>query len=347
MSKDIVLNNIVKKFSSHVAVDDFSANISSGELIAIIGPSGSGKTTLLRIIAGLEKSDAGAVFIGNQESNKIKDKNSVSFVFQNYALFKNMTVFENVAFGLRVRKGKKKLSNDNIIKRVNELLKLVRIYNLNNHYPSQISGGQQQRVAFARALAINPSILLLDEPFGALDLKTRRDLRYLLREIHEKLNITTIFVTHDQDEAMELADRIIVINNGRIEQLGTPEEIYNNPTNFFVYDFMSSYNSFDAWKDEKGSYHINIDKDLDTSLNKKIKLYSRPHEVSISIDRKDKFEISCSIIHINPIGHTYLIEVKDENRNIFQVSISYETFNKYKFKISQNVWIRPNKVREF
>jgi sulfate transport system ATP-binding protein len=253
----IYAKNITKNFKDFAALDNVSLEVKSGELVALLGPSGSGKTTLLRIIAGLEVPDGGSIILDGQDTSKktAKDRH-VGFVFQHYALFKHMTVFENVAFGLRVRPKETRPSNDVIKQKVMELLELVHLDSMYNRYPSQLSGGQRQRVALARALAVEPKVLLLDEPFGALDAKVRQELRRWMRRLHDELHITSIFVTHDQEEAMEVSDRVVVMSNGRIEQVGTPEEVYHAPANAFVYDFLGNYNEFEGWKDEDGSIHL-------------------------------------------------------------------------------------------
>ncbi len=262
----IVVNRVSKRFRDFGALNDVSLTINRGELVALLGPSGSGKTTLLRIIAGLEKPDRGQVVIREDEGKKPKRQHAVGFVFQHYALFRHMTVFENVAFGLRVRRGKDRLSEDAIRSKVMKLLKLVHLDALHARYPSQLSGGQRQRIALARALAVEPDILLLDEPFGALDAKVRKELRRWMRRLHEELNITSIFVTHDQEEAMEMADRVVVMSQGRIEQMGTPEEVYLKPANAFVYDFLGHYNEFDAWQLSDGSLLLNENEPLPNTV---------------------------------------------------------------------------------
>ncbi|MDO9460441.1 MAG: sulfate ABC transporter ATP-binding protein [Alphaproteobacteria bacterium] len=254
----IQVNDISKRFNNDfVALNNVSLDIQSGELIALLGPSGSGKTTLLRIIAGLEFADSGSVLLDGQEqqTRNAKERN-VGFVFQHYALFKHMTVFQNVAFGLSVRPKVNRPSDAEIHRRVMELLELIHLEAFHDRYPSQLSGGQRQRVALARALAVEPKVLLLDEPFGALDAKVRKELRRWMRRLHDNIHITSIFVTHDQEEAMEVADRVVVMSNGRIEQVGTPEEVYHHPVNGFVYDFLGNYNEFDGWKDEDGTVHL-------------------------------------------------------------------------------------------
>jgi sulfate transport system ATP-binding protein len=253
----IYAKNITKKFKDFSALDNVSLEVNSGELIALLGPSGSGKTTLLRIIAGLEMPDSGQVILDGQDTSKktARDRH-VGFVFQHYALFKHMTVFENVAFGLRVKPKDVRPTEGEIRRKVMDLLELVHLDTMHNRYPSQLSGGQRQRVALARALAVEPKLLLLDEPFGALDAKVRKELRRWMRRLHDELHVTSIFVTHDQEEAMEVADRVVVMSNGRIEQVGTPEEVYHTPSNAFVYDFLGNYNEFEGWKDENGTVHL-------------------------------------------------------------------------------------------
>ncbi|MCG5236526.1 sulfate/molybdate ABC transporter ATP-binding protein [Xanthobacter oligotrophicus] len=237
MTIDVV--GVTKRFKTFTALDHVNLTIHSGELVALLGPSGSGKTTLLRIIAGLEWPDTGEVRFDGEDalSRSVRERN-VGFVFQHYALFRHMNVFENVAFGLRVRRGADKLPEAAIREKVNELLSLVQIDWLAERYPAQLSGGQRQRVALARALAISPRVLLLDEPFGALDAKVRKELRRWLRHLHEELPVTSVLVTHDQEEALELADRVVVMGHGRIEQVGSPAEVYDHPATAFVHDFI-------------------------------------------------------------------------------------------------------------
>ena len=235
----IRIEGVELDFGSYPALRDVSLDIAAGELVALLGPSGSGKTTLLRVIAGLNSPHRGAVFFDalNATSLSVQERR-VGFVFQNYALFKHMTVAENIAFGLHARPRASKPSKPQIAARVSELLELVQLEGLAQRYPAQLSGGQRQRVALARALAIEPRVLLLDEPFGALDARVRKDLRRWLREIHERTGLTTVFVTHDQDEAMELADRVVVLNQGRIEQVDSPEALYDRPASPFVLSFV-------------------------------------------------------------------------------------------------------------
>ncbi|MGA4474476.1 sulfate/molybdate ABC transporter ATP-binding protein [Ectopseudomonas chengduensis] len=259
----IEIRNVSKNFNAFKALNEINLNIQSGELVALLGPSGCGKTTLLRIIAGLETPDSGTIeFHGEDVSNHdVRDRN-VGFVFQHYALFRHMTVFDNVAFGLRMKPKRERPSEDVIQQKVHELLNLVQLDWLGDRYPEQLSGGQRQRIALARALAVEPRVLLLDEPFGALDAKVRKELRRWLARLHEDVHLTSVFVTHDQEEAMEVADRIVVMNKGVIEQIGTPAEVYENPASDFVYHFLGDANRLYVGND----HHVLF----------------RPHEVDLS-----------------------------------------------------------------
>ncbi|HSW04569.1 sulfate/molybdate ABC transporter ATP-binding protein [Aquabacterium sp.] len=241
----IEVRNLNKRFGKTVVCDNLTLDIPAGELVALLGPSGSGKTTLLRIIAGLEVPDSGTVlFHGADATFADVRERQVGFVFQHYALFAHMTIFENVAFGLRVRPKATRPSEAEIIRKVTELLKLVQLDWIADRYPHQLSGGQRQRIALARALAVEPKVLLLDEPFGALDAKVRKELRRWLRRLHDEMHVTSVFVTHDQEEAMEVADRIVVMNEGRIEQVGSPDEVYDQPATPFVLQFLGDVNLF-------------------------------------------------------------------------------------------------------
>src|SRR5690606_35709385 len=249
----IEIDNVSRRFGDFAAVDNVSLDLPEGQLTALLGPSGSGKTTLLRIIAGLEQQDSGRIeFHGEDASFQPVRDRGVGFVFQHYALFKHMTVFENVAYGLRVKPRKERPDKATIRKKVMNLLELVQLDWTADRYPAQLSGGQRQRIALARALAVEPKVLLLDEPFGALDAKVRAELRRWLRRLHDEIHVTSVFVTHDQEEAMEVSDRIVVLNHGKIEQEGSPDDIYNNPASPFVYDFIGQVNVFhsrvnDGW----------------------------------------------------------------------------------------------------
>lgn len=245
MSIDV--KHLVKRFGSVTVCDGLNLHVPSGELVALLGPSGSGKTSLLRVMAGLEQSDAGSVFLHGEDATHVPVRDRrVGFVFQHYALFGHMSVFDNVAFGLRMRPKAARPDEGLIRERVHQLLQLVQLDGTQNRYPHQLSGGQRQRIALARALAIEPRVLLLDEPFGALDAKVRKELRRWLRQLHDEMRLTTVFVTHDQDEAMEVADRIIVMNRGRIEQEGLPEDVYDQPASAFVVEFLGDVNRLDG-----------------------------------------------------------------------------------------------------
>jgi sulfate transport system ATP-binding protein len=241
----IEIRRISKRFGSFRALDDVSVQIAGGELVALLGPSGCGKTTLLRIIAGLESADEGAVLFSGEDATQLDARErKVGFVFQHYALFRHMSVFDNVAFGLRMKPRAQRPSEAQIRQKVHALLDLVQLDWLADRYPAQLSGGQRQRIALARALAVEPKVLLLDEPFGALDAKVRKELRRWLRRLHDDLHVTSIFVTHDQEEALEVADRVVLMNAGRIEQVGTPQQVWERPASAFVYGFLGEVNRF-------------------------------------------------------------------------------------------------------
>lgn len=300
----VELKNINKSFRKFKASDNVSFSIEQGKLIGLLGPSGSGKTTILRMIAGLENPDSGEIIIGGTKVNDIPaGKRGIGFVFQNYALFRHMTVYENIAFGLEVKKKTKK----EIDERVKELITLIGLEGLEKRYPNQLSGGQKQRVAFARALAPNPKLLLLDEPFAAIDAKVRKELRSWLREMIDKIGITSIFVTHDQDEAVEVADEIIVTNKGRIEQKGSPVEIYRNPKTAFVTEFIGESKILENFNDFKGF----------KELNKDSKAVIRPEFIKIGKTREE-IELSYAaekgiVKNISFRGNTLEINVKVNN----------------------------------
>lgn len=243
----ITIQNLNKQFGNFTALNNINLEVNSGELLALLGPSGCGKTSLLRIIGGLDVQNSGKIFFhGKDVEQRDARERNVGFVFQHYALFRHMTVFENVAFGLRVKPKKERHIETEIKRRVHELLQLVQLDWLADRYPAQLSGGQRQRIALARALAVEPQILLLDEPFGALDTKVRKELRRWLRRLHDELHVTSVFVTHDQEEALEVADRIVVMNKGNIEQVGSPDDVYAHPASPFVYQFIGNVNLFTA-----------------------------------------------------------------------------------------------------
>ncbi|MGH8815465.1 MAG: sulfate/molybdate ABC transporter ATP-binding protein [Achromobacter pestifer] len=280
---DVRVDRVRKEFDRFPALHDVSLDIRSGELIALLGPSGSGKTTLLRLIAGLERPTSGRIFFGDTDaSEKSVQERNIGFVFQHYALFRHMTILENVAFGLKVRPRSTRPPNGEIRRRALELLDLVQLAGLEKRYPNQLSGGQRQRVALARALAIEPAVLLLDEPFGALDAQVRRELRKWLREIHERTGHTTVFVTHDQEEALELADRLCVMSQGRIEQVGSPDTVYDTPTSPFVFGFIGESSELPVTI-EKGDVWLG-DRPIGLARAEaegKQRLFFRPHDIEL------------------------------------------------------------------
>ncbi|WP_395665929.1 sulfate/molybdate ABC transporter ATP-binding protein [Methylocella sp.] len=308
--------NIVKTFpgAGRAALRDVSLSVASGELVALLGPSGGGKTTLLRVIAGLDAPDSGAVFFGDLDASRASvQERRVGFVFQSYALFRHMTVEENVSFGLDVRARADRPSKAEIRRRAHELIELVQLKGFEKRRPAQLSGGQRQRVALARALAVEPRVLLLDEPFGALDAKVRRELRGWLRELHDRTGHTTIFVTHDQDEAMELADRVAVLNGGRIEQIGAPDEIYDHPATAFVHEFIGESSALDAQMRE-GRLFLG-DRALDVTQPHAAagtlwgagRLFVRPQDVVIGEDGPDAVE--AEIVSVRRAGAARRAEI--------------------------------------
>lgn len=280
---DLHLRQLSKRYAGIAALDGVDLDVEAGELVALLGPSGSGKTTLLRVIAGLLHPDAGQVLFGRDDATRLSlRERNVGFVFQHYALFKHMTVAENVAFGLRSRPRSRRPDKATIARRVEELLGLIQLPDFGKRYPEQLSGGQKQRVALARALAIDPTVLLLDEPFGALDAKVRVELRRWLRQLHERTGQTTLFVTHDQEEALELADRIVVLREGRIEQVGTPDQIYSEPASAYVFDFIGRANVLDGHVD-RGRFRIaghGLSLPADAIADGPARLYARPHDLA-------------------------------------------------------------------
>ena len=282
----IEIRNVSKQFGNFQALRDVNLDIKSGELIALLGPSGCGKTTLLRIIAGLETPDVGSIHFSGEDTTDVhvRERN-VGFVFQHYALFRHMTVFENVAFGLRIKPRKERPSNAQIKEKVMNLLKLVQLDWVADRFPGQLSGGQRQRIALARALAVEPKVLLLDEPFGALDAKVRKELRRWLRRLHDELNVTSIFVTHDQEEALEVADRVVVINKGKVEQEGSPQEVWENPVSPFVYGFLGDVNLFkgrakDGVVKLDDGMQLKSD-DADSAVERNALAYVRPYDLEV------------------------------------------------------------------
>jgi sulfate transport system ATP-binding protein len=302
----IEIAGIRKTFGDFTALDGINLTIPSGEITALLGPSGSGKTTLLRIIAGLETPDNGTISLfGEDSTNKQTKDRKVGFVFQHYALFKHMSVFENIAFGLTIRPRAIRPSKAEIHEKVFKLLSMVQLESMANRLPSELSGGQKQRVALARALAIEPKVLLLDEPFGALDAKVRQELRRWLRFLHDEIHITSVFVTHDQEEALEVSDNIVILNKGKIEQVGGPEEVYDHPANPFVYGFLGSVNLFHARLD-KGVLHL----DGGENAAGEVSFFVRPQDVSISLANDDGRGIEANIVDHRILGGRVRVNLK-------------------------------------
>lgn len=310
----IQVRNIHKQFGSFVALGDVSLDFPTGELVALLGPSGCGKTTLLRIIAGLEQPDSGSVVLEGRDASTthVRDR-QVGFVFQHYALFRHMTVFDNVAFGLRVKTRAERPSAETIRHRVKELLELVQLDWLADRFPAQLSGGQRQRIALARALAVEPRVLLLDEPFGALDAKVRKELRRWLRRLHDELHITSIFVTHDQEEALEVADRVVLMNHGAVEQQGSPEEVWNAPATPFVYGFLGSVNRFHGRAGQDGLHideqHVAHPTEGLIAPGAEVIAFARPHELDIETEL-DGTGLRARVARIQAFGLTARVELE-------------------------------------
>ncbi len=350
----VEVRNITKTFGAFTALNNVSLNVESGELIALLGPSGSGKTTLLRIIAGLEFADPGTaqvLFHGEDVTNLPASQRRAGFAFQHYALFRHLTVFENIAFGLRVRPRATRPSEESIRQRVTELLKLIQLDPLANRFPSQLSGGQRQRVALARALAVEPKVLLLDEPFGALDAKVRKQLRRWLRKLHDDIHITSIFVTHDQEEALEVADRVVVMNEGGIVQIGPPHEVYDRPANAFVFNFLGNVNLFQGRMDDGlmkiGDTELHVAENLGTSVSDAT-VYFRPHDVKVSTEPVGQESIAALIRHINLAGPVVRIDLeRADTGSRFEVELNREQWQGIDRRVGDRVFVDLQRVRVF
>jgi len=314
----ITVREVSKRFGDFVALDDVSMEAPTGSLTALLGPSGSGKSTLLRVIAGLEKQDSGEIFIFEEEKTRVPpQKRGVGFVFQHYAAFKHMTVFENVAFGLKIRKRKRA----EIRERVHELLELVQLDGFSHRYPAQLSGGQRQRMALARALAVEPQVLLLDEPFGALDARVRQELRAWLRRLHEEIEVTTVLVTHDQEEAMELADRVVLMNHGKIEQVGKPLDLYEEPANEFVMSFIGPVNRL-------GNTLI------------------RPHDIEIQLSPNSATS-EATVDHLVYLGFEVRVELTLKDGQHLWVQVTREDASHLKLERGTTVYVHINHSKAF
>ncbi|MDR3221111.1 MAG: sulfate ABC transporter ATP-binding protein [Candidatus Accumulibacter sp.] len=352
----IEINGIGKRFGAFVALDNVNLRIPTGELVALLGPSGCGKTTLLRIIAGMETADTGHVsFAGEEATHLHARERGVGFVFQHYALFRHMSVFENVAFGLRVKPRLERPSPAEIHRRVMNLLRLVQLDWLAERYPSQLSGGQRQRIALARALAVEPKVLLLDEPFGALDTKVRKELRRWLRRLHDEMHISSVFVTHDQEEALEVADRVVVMNQGRIEQIGTPDEVYSDPVSPFVYRFLGDVNVFHsrlhgAWADVRRESPVEEAEgveETDQPSGERIHAlaFVRPHDINIE-SAPMAGGIEATVQDIHTIGPLVRVELAHASERV-EVELTRERADTLDLRKGQHAWLKPRQIKVF
>jgi sulfate transport system ATP-binding protein len=330
----IVVDNVSKQFGSFQAVEQINLEIQSGSLVALLGPSGSGKSTLLRLIAGLELPDTGRIILtGKDATNQSVQERNIGFVFQHYALFKHLTVRKNIAFGLEIRKAPKK----KIEGKVEQLLELVQLSGLGDRYPSQLSGGQRQRVALARALAVEPNVLLLDEPFGALDAKVRKDLRAWLRRLHDEVHVTTVFVTHDQEEAMEVSDEIVVMNKGKVEQVGTPAQIYDNPASAFVMSFIGPVNVLPS------SAKIFQSSGFESTNPE---TFLRPQDIIIeTVSNGTTAQATVSrIIHL---GWEIQVELTLDDGQMMTAHLTRERFDQLKLEPQEKVYVKPKDAKSF
>lgn len=348
----IEVTNINKRFGSFVALDNVSLDFPEGKLTALLGPSGCGKTTLLRVIAGLEYADAGQILLGGEDaSSRHVRERQVGFVFQHYALFKHMSVYENVAFGLRVKPRPIRPSKAQIHEKVMKLLSLVQLDWLAERYPAQLSGGQRQRIALARALAVEPRVLLLDEPFGALDAKVRKELRRWLRNLHDELRVTSIFVTHDQEEALEVADQVVVMNKGKVEQVGAPDDVYNHPATPFVYSFLGNVNLFHGRVHEGvlnvGGANLKAADHLQTRDSNGVG-FVRPHDFDIDRYSPGAEGIVVRLNRAQAIGPLAQLELeRDDNAELVEAVISSERFAKLRLKRGEMLVLTPRSLHVF
>ena len=351
----VEVKNVTKKFGGFTALDNVSLKVESGELVALLGPSGSGKTTLLRTIAGLEfpdnTGDAQVLFYGEDVTQIPASERKAGFAFQHYALFRHMSVFENIAFGLRVRPKTTRPSEAEIRARVEKLLHLIQLEPQAKRFPSQLSGGQRQRVALARALAVEPKVLLLDEPFGALDAKVRKELRRWLRQLHEEIHITTLFVTHDQEEALEVSDRVAILRAGQIEQIGTPEEIYDQPASPFVYDFLGNVNLFSG-RVKDGAVVIGDTEfaapETAGETNADTVAFVRPHDIRITREASGQNTFSARILRSNAAGPMANLELeRTEGGGQFTAQLSKEEFQQLQPKAGELVFVELKNVKVF
>ena len=367
----IEIRNVSKDFGTFHALRDVSLDINSGELVALLGPSGCGKTTLLRIIAGLETADQGHILFSGEDTTDVhvRERN-VGFVFQHYALFRHMSVFDNVAFGLRMKPRASRPSESVIKQKVHELLGLVQLDWLSDRYPAQLSGGQRQRIALARALAVEPKVLLLDEPFGALDAKVRKELRRWLRRLHDDLHVTSIFVTHDQEEALEVADRVVLMNSGKVEQIGSPQEVWDSPASPFVYGFLGDVNLFHG-RAHEGEMHIGENHhgvrlsspEHAAAQDAKAFAYVRPHDLDVrrygaedapnaggTPSARGIVAKLVRAIVVGPIARLELLPLDASaagSGDIIEAHIAAQQFTEMEFKDGETLVLTPRKARVF
>jgi len=345
----IEIRGIGKRFGNFVALEGINLHIPTGELVALLGPSGCGKTTLLRIIAGMESADVGQVLFAGEEVAHVHARDrKVGFVFQHYALFhyalfRHMSVFENVAFGLRVKTRTVRPAEAEIRSRVTALLKLVQLDWLADRYPSQLSGGQRQRIALARALAVEPRVLLLDEPFGALDTQVRKELRRWLRRLHDEMQISSVFVTHDQEEALEVADRVVVMNQGRIEQIGSPDDVYSNPATPFVYQFLGNVNVFHSRV--HGAWAEVAAERLEGGPESGVTAFVRPHDIEIE-HHPVTGSLEAMVQEVHAIGPWVRVELAHASE-LIEVELTRERATILALAEGQLVWFKPRQLRVF
>ena len=347
----IEVRHVTKSFGSFRAVDDVSITVPTGELVALLGPSGSGKTSLLRIIAGLEQADAGQIFFEGEDATVRGARHrGVGFVFQHYALFRHMSVFENVAFGLRVRPRASRPSRAEIQDRVMGLLKLVQLDWLAGRLPSELSGGQRQRVALARALAVQPRVLLLDEPFGSLDAQVRQELRRWLRRLHDEIRVTSVFVTHDHEEALEVADRVVAMNRGRVEQVGSPQEVFDHPATSFVMGFLGHVNIFHG-RVEGGRALLGplaVDWPEHAAAEPRAAAaYVRPHELDVTRAAEGEGGIWAVVRHVNAAGAVIKLELEAADGGALRVDMSPERHETLSPRLGERLYVQPRRLRLF
>ncbi len=347
----IEVRGVTKCFGSFLAVRDASFTVPTGALVALLGPSGSGKTSLLRIIAGLELPERGSVLFGDEDATTLNARDrGVGFVFQHYALFRHMSVFENVAFGLRVRPRSRRPGEAAIRQKVTHLLKLVQLECLADRRPSQLSGGQRQRVALARALAVEPRVLLLDEPFGSLDAKVRLELRRWLRRLHDEIRVTSVFVTHDQEEALEVSDRVVVMNEGRVEQTGTPQEVFERPATPFAMSFLGRVNIFRG-RVEAGRAHfgpLSVDYPGHPGERPRVAQgFARPHELDLERVEGEGGGFWAALCHINAAGPLVKLELEGADGTLVHVETPRDTFEALRPGKGERLYVRPRQVRVF